>query len=436
MSLFGDETPEARPKSSLFDDDSKTKPAASSSMFGDSTADIDDSSPWSFTPKKSAGGRGSLVKSLLADADVPDLYIDTFDRLQSGGTVPANSAREFLRGCGIKDGQQTAIWDIVTARQEVGALGRGEFNVLLALIGLSQEGEELSLDAVDERRMKLPMPNLPAAKTEQPQQQPQAAQAGAQGASPERQRGSGRESSFGAAFGESDPWGSPVMHKGHAHTNGVAAAAPQRTTSTFTTGAADPSDSTGSYNGNTSSAGNNESSSWGAAGAYSAGNGTGYGAAPSSGGGFGGDDSSPPAPRRAVPTRATSRGAEEVVTVGLLDEKEGMFMFQHRNYEVASVRRNSKVIRRYSDFVWLLDCLHKRYPFRQLPLLPPKRVQINGNHIAADGTFMEKRRRGLARFANALVRHPVLREEQLVVMFLTVPTVDASLTQPLILTRC
>lgn len=108
--------------------------------------------------------------------------------------------------------------------------------------------------------------------------------------------------------------------------------------------------------------------------------------------------------------------------MNLLEEKEGMFMFQHRNYEVASVRRNSKVIRRYSDFVWLLDCLHKRYPFRQLPLLPPKRVSINGNHIASDSAFLEKRRRGLVRFANALVRHPVLREEQLVVMFLTVPT--------------
>lgn len=60
--------------------------------------------------------------------------------------------------------------------------------------------------------------------------------------------------------------------------------------------------------------------------------------------------------------------------MNLLDEKEGMFLFQHRNYEVASARKNSKVIRRYSDFVWLLDCLHKRYPFRQLPLLPPKRV--------------------------------------------------------------
>jgi len=116
------------------------------------------------------------------------------------------------------------------------------------------------------------------------------------------------------------------------------------------------------------------------------------------------------------------------VIVNLLEEKEGMFMFQHRNYEVASVRRSSKVIRRYSDFVWLLDCLHKRYPFRQLPLLPPKRVAINGNHIAADQTFLEKRRRGLARFCTALVRHPVLREEQLVVMFLTVPTVEACLS--------
>jgi sorting nexin-8 len=102
-------------------------------------------------------------------------------------------------------------------------------------------------------------------------------------------------------------------------------------------------------------------------------------------------------------------------------------MFQHHNYEVSSQRRGSKVIRRYSDFVWLLDCLHKRYPFRVLPLLPPKRVAVNGNHLSNDGAFIEKRRRGLARFLNALVRHPVLGQEQLVVMFLTVPTVRSSL---------
>ncbi len=75
-----------------------------------------------------------------------------------------------------------------------------------------------------------------------------------------------------------------------------------------------------------------------------------------------------------------NRSIEEIVTVTLLPEKEGMFMFQHNNYEVKSVRRGSSVVRRYSDFVWLLDCLHKRYPFRQLPLLPPKRVAGKTTH--------------------------------------------------------
>ncbi len=49
---------------------------------------------------------------------------------------------------------------------------------------------------------------------------------------------------------------------------------------------------------------------------------------------------------------------------------------------------------------------------------------VNGSYLAADSTFIEKRRRGLVRFVNALVRHPVLNQEQLVVMFLTVPTVS------------
>lgn len=47
---------------------------------------------------------------------------------------------------------------------------------------------------------------------------------------------------------------------------------------------------------------------------------------------------------------------------------------------------------------------------------------VNGNHLSNDGAFIEKRRRGLARFLNALVRHPILGQEQLVIMFLTVPT--------------
>ena len=52
-------------------------------------------------------------------------------------------------------------------------------------------------------------------------------------------------------------------------------------------------------------------------------------------------------------------------------------------------------------------------------------VIVNGTHLAADAnSFLEKRRRGLVRFANALVQHPVLGQETLVVMFLTVPTVS------------
>jgi hypothetical protein len=57
---------------------------------------------------------------------------------------------------------------------------------------------------------------------------------------------------------------------------------------------------------------------------------------------------------------------------------------------------------------------------------------VNGNHLSNDGAFIEKRRRGLARFLNALVRHPILSQEQLAIMFLTVPTVRflSSLGQP------
>lgn len=94
--------------------------------------------------------------------------------------------------------------------------------------------------------------------------------------------------------------------------------------------------------------------------------------------GFGapGGDQNDHAPRRRSLdlSRTTNPQVEESVTITLLPEKEGLFMFQHRNYEVKSARRGSTVVRRYSDFVWLLDCLQKRYPFRQLPLLPPKRV--------------------------------------------------------------
>ena len=154
-----------------------------------------------------------------------------------------------------------------------------------------------------------------------------------------------------------------------------------RTTSTFTTHGADAdSDGGGSGGGGGGGKGSGDAPSggmgagWGAMGNEGFSNGMPAGL---EGGGFGapgssdGDPSRPGRPGGAA-LRGMTQGGQEVITVTVLPEKEGMFMFQHRNYEVKSARRGSAVVRRYSDFVWLLDCLHKRYPFRQLPLLPPK----------------------------------------------------------------
>ncbi|MBE7179724.1 MAG: hypothetical protein INR71_00695 [Terriglobus roseus] len=263
---------------------------------------------------------------------------------------------------------------------------------------------------------------------------PQQAQA-QPNSSPSKPRAA-RKPSFGL---DSDPWGSPEMHRGHNHGNAPAGGnlngssnGPLRTTSTFTTNASDGA-SGADASGAGANSGASDNSGWGNFNPApnqqfrdSGIGGEGFGSPSGAGAGAGGGG--PPGQsginRSISASRVAGSGVEEIVTVATIPEKEGMFGFQHRNYEVASARRNSKVIRRYSDFVWLLDCLHKRYPFRQLPLLPPKRVAINGNHLAADVTFIEKRRKGLARFANALVRHPVLGQEQLVVMFLTVPTVN------------
>ncbi|KAH7139144.1 sorting nexin-like protein mvp1 [Dendryphion nanum] len=451
MSLFGDDEPvpsRRNQSSSLFDDDPKPTNRSSNSLFADDLQG--DDSPWGFpTPKKAA--RGSLVKSLLPASDVPDSYIDAFDTLLASGGAVGNgigteSAKRLLADSGIAQEQQSKILEIVSQPgQESAGLGRGEFNVLFALIGLAQEGDDITLDSIDERKRNLPVPSISLPKPAKPEPTPversptpppqQPTQQSA--TTPNRSQPTLRKPSFGDP--EVDPWGSPDLHKGHNHQsytsvparpNGTQSRAPTtRTTSQFTT----HSETTSSNVAPESIA--QRPSTVGSEGGWG-----GYNGEP--GGGFqgpsiGGEVFGPPSAaqigqdgpsnpaglsRSLGGGRVSGTGTEEVITIATIAEKEGMFMFQHRNYEVASSRRGSTVIRRYSDFVWLLDCLHKRYPFRQLPLLPPKRVAINGNYLAADASFVEKRRRGLTRFVNALVRHPVLSQEQLVVMFLTVPT--------------
>lgn len=62
------------------------------------------------------------------------------------------------------------------------------------------------------------------------------------------------------------------------------------------------------------------------------------------------------------------------INVSRTTEKEGLFLFKHINYEVESEKLGSKVLRRFSDFFWLWEILLKRYPFRILPNLPPKKL--------------------------------------------------------------
>lgn len=110
---------------------------------------------------------------------------------------------------------------------------------------------------------------------------------------------------------------------------------------------------------------------------------------------------------------------EEVVSFSAIQvreipQKEGL-LFKHTNYQV--IKDEYKVIRRYSDFAWLVEYLLRKYTFRIIPQLPPKKFGTANN----DTLFLQRRRRGLQRFLNQLCKHPILSKENIVQMFLTVP---------------
>lgn len=161
MSLFGtsptEESPAAtasKSRLSLFDDESPA-PGSKSSLFADDDASGD--SPWAMpTPKKA--GRGELIKKLLPASDVPESYIDIYDNISrddgSVGGISASGVERVLKAAGLSSSDKSSIQSIVLSSDE--GLGRNEFNVLLALIGLAQENEDITLDSVDERRRSKP----------------------------------------------------------------------------------------------------------------------------------------------------------------------------------------------------------------------------------------------------------------------------------------
>ena len=163
MSLFG--TSPKEPSSSnpsgnqgskgLFADD---KPVAQggNSLFDEEEEETGDS-PWSMpTPKKAA--RGDPIKNLIPASAAPDSYVDTFDAiLESGdginGKITSAGVNTLLDNSSTSTKDRASILRLVAPQGlPENGLDRPTFNVLLALIGLAQEGEEVTLDSVDERR--------------------------------------------------------------------------------------------------------------------------------------------------------------------------------------------------------------------------------------------------------------------------------------------
>lgn len=163
MSLFGttppDESPSmhssfARSRQSLFDEEeSQSQSQTNSSLFQD------DGSPWDMPAPRRQHSRADLLRNLLPAADAPESYIEAFDSVvrdeggaAGGGKVSSGGVTRVLAAARLDADAQAKIMGILAPGGGDVALGRNEFNVLLGLVGLAQEGETVSLDGIDERR--------------------------------------------------------------------------------------------------------------------------------------------------------------------------------------------------------------------------------------------------------------------------------------------
>ena len=183
MSLFGSSPPagdnatattpdRTRGRSTLFDGDTNggSQPAArgqtAGSLFQDDDAGSGNSSPWDMPTPRKQQTRADVLRNLLPASAVPGNYIDAFDSVarqdgSNGKVTEAGVARTLAAARLSADDHARINSLVVSSAANDGAdggggggvgLGRAEFNVLLALVGLAQEGETISLDGVDERR--------------------------------------------------------------------------------------------------------------------------------------------------------------------------------------------------------------------------------------------------------------------------------------------
>ncbi|KAI5480508.1 sorting nexin mvp1 [Pseudohyphozyma bogoriensis] len=289
--------------------------------------------------------------SVLSSAQIPPLYERLFANAADNGSVSVGSLKALLSAGGIKASSVEKILSLVAKSNRI---TRQEFYIALALLARAQTFLDISVEAVASSEI-LPLPTLPSSFSNPPQY--------SQPTPPTPIRTTSESST--------DPWNNSPKDRPTPETNGNGA-------------------SGGQYGG---------ASTMG----FSFVEDDEFGEGLGTGGGFYGN---------AAGAEWTLQNWDKVL-VRERDELGGYWMNKHTVWIVQSSKHNSQLERRYSDFVWLLDCLTRRYPFRLLPSLPPKRVAISGHYLASDDLFLERRRRGLERFMTFLVNHPVMKHDAL-----------------------
>lgn len=126
-------------------------------MANSSTLFEDDNKPWDMPTPRKQHSRADLIQNLLPASDVPESYIEIYDNVVredgSGGKIGGKGVARTLAAAKLNADAHAQVMSIIApAGVRDVALGRNEFNCLLALIGLTQEGETVSLDTIDERR--------------------------------------------------------------------------------------------------------------------------------------------------------------------------------------------------------------------------------------------------------------------------------------------
>ncbi|KDQ26655.1 hypothetical protein PLEOSDRAFT_1043789 [Pleurotus ostreatus PC15] len=345
---------------------------ATSGNFGGSFVDdnplassvYDGLDPWSAAPSPSPppippAASNTVFSSVIADATVPSIYNKAFTAVDPDGIgeTSVNALSRVLGTSSLPAATIDKIVNLVSSRPRVSKL---EFFVALALVALAQSGKDVSIEQVAalSSRNDLPEPKLDL-------------------------------SSLVPSVSTFQPPPPPTYRQNTTS----AVAAPGRSPGGITD---DP---------------------W-ATGTSNVRFGGGLGTTPS-GSGFDGARGSL---ANGAPSSLAGTGLpkewwkrQETVRITILGQ-QGFILNRYTVYEISTDRGNP-VTRRYSEFVFLWECLTRRYPFRLFPALPPKR-------IGSDEYFLEQRRRGLNRALNFVINHPVIKEDGLLAVFLTEPSFE------------